>query len=267
VTTFELFNEPWACGPHGGSNASDYANLVLAAYKKAHESGVSGVTMLVAAFGEYQKVNAAGEKITEDWSRVNEGNGWLGDLLAAQPELKEGEPYAVHGWTSHPYGGAVEIGHEAHSGFLSAVSQREEVRRHGGAGYNNWWITEVGFQVTEPPTAVEKDQQSASLKQDLETAQLLGVAGWLKCLTVYCDGETELEAGKRTFNVYGWPAGTMYATFAYEYGLAGVEFSAHFAAAATLVAPVTTPHPWSGATNKWEQDMFPWSEASSKTPY
>jgi hypothetical protein len=283
VRVFELINEPWERGPHHASNASDYAALMKAAYEKVAAAGITNVTLLVAAHGTYQKVNSAGEG-TGEWSDLHSSKGWVADMLAAQPSLKAGGEYPITGWTSHPYGGPTEINTEFNSGFLSAVAQRESVRLHGGAGYNNWWITEVGFKIGgEGPSGVATEaEQSARLLEDLEQAQLLGEAGWLKGFVVYADSATEL------WNIYGKTAGTTYQNFANEHGLIPVAaftvhlssasvftaklaatqlFSARLTASSTLAATLSNGHPWSGATMKWEQDNFAWSEVDSKTEY
>ncbi len=203
--------------------------------------------------------------------------------MTAQPKLKEGGEHPITAWTSHPYGRPTEINNEVHFGFLTTITLREAVKRSGGAGHNNWWITEVGFSIggTEPPDVGTEAEQSNRLLEDLEQAQLLGEAGWLKAFVVYADNE-------ETWNIYGKTAGTTYQNFANAHGLipsvsfavglsatsafssrlaSAQKFSAHLAASSTLAATVTTGHPWSGATKKWEEDSFAWSEVDSKNPY
>lgn len=277
VKTFELINEPYSKGPHERSNASSYAKIILATYEEVSNKGITGVTLLVATYGTYRKVNGAGE-YTNEWSDVHFGGGWVADILSAQPALKAAGAHPITGWTSHPYGQPAEITSEVIYGFLTVVANRETVKRNGGSGYNNWWITEVGFKITE----VSEPVQSELLQEDAEQAQLLGEAGWLKAFIVYDDSPTA------PYNIYGKAAGTMYQNFASERGLvppvafaahlsvtstltaklaSARPFSTHFATLSALAATLTTGHPWSGATKKWEEDNFAWSEVDSKTEY
>jgi hypothetical protein len=209
VRTFEIINEPYAKGPHSKSNASDYAKILKATYEKVAAEGITEVTLLAATVGTYEKVNAEGVP-TGVFSDIHQGEGWVHDLLNAETSLKEGGANAITGWTSHPYGKPVEINNEFSSGFLTAVAIRETVKRYGGGGYNNWWITEVGFNTggSGPSHVASEAEQSERLLEDLKQAQLLGEAGWLKALVVYADnGET--------WNVFG----KTYETFANEHGV------------------------------------------------
>ncbi len=243
VTTFELINEPYLKGAkpesggkqYPGSNASDYADCVYETYKKVAEEGITGVTLLVAAYGTYQKVDAEGVG-TGEFSEVRNGEGWVADILSTQTSLKEGGAHAITGWTSHPYGKPVDVNSEADYGFLSVITSREAAKLHKGAGVNNWWITEVGFKIEGSETEA---LQASQLLEDLEQAQLLGEAGWLKGFIVYADSE-------EVWNIYGKVAGTTYENFANEHGLT---------------------HTWSGATKRWVEDNFTWSEVDAETEY
>jgi hypothetical protein len=266
VRTFELINEPYSKGPHERSNASDYANIVLATYEKVKGEGIVGVTLLVAAYGTYRKVNSEGEYVNE-WSDVHFGGGWVADILSAQPALKAGGEYPITGWTSHPYGQPTEITSEVTYGFLTVVANRETVKRSGGSGYNNWWITEVGFALVGEGVEAEANQSDLLLK-DIQQAQLLGEAGWLKVFVIYDDSETEPK------NIYGRTAGTTYQNFANERGLVPVaaftahlsaisaltaklasvrRFSADFVASSNLAATINSTATWNEATKTWEE--------------
>lgn len=223
VRTFEILNEPYLKGPHHKSNAADYANILLATYEKLAAEGIVEVTLLASAAGTYEKVDASGVG-TGEFSDVHSGGGWVHDLLATKPQLKAGGTFPITGWTSHPYGKPTEIGNEFNSGFLVSIALRESVKRNGGSGYNNWWITEVGVNIE----GISEAEQSTRLQEDLEQAQLMGEAGWLKALVVYDDSETE------PWNVYGKAAGTMYQSFASEHGL-------------------VPPALWIEATKTWEE--------------
>jgi hypothetical protein len=274
VRTFEIINEPFLKGPeHRTSNASNYAEILLATYEAlavAEIGGVrlTGVTLLAAAYGTYQIVNSEGEG-TGVFSDVHHGEGWVHDILATKPQLKEGGANPITGWTTHPYGKPTEISNTFDSGFLTTVALRETVKRNGGSGYNNWWVTEVGFNIgsTESSGVENEAQQSERLLEDLEQAQLLGEAGWLKALIVYADNA-------ETWNIYGKTAGTTYQNFAGERGLIPTaaftsrfsavgalaaklastsKFSAQFTASSTLAAVINSTVIWNEATKIWEE--------------
>jgi hypothetical protein len=210
ATTYELINEPWYKGAQG-SNASDYAAIVQATYEKVAAEGLTGLTLLVGAHGDYEEVNAEGstEEGKRPWSQTYGGRGWTADVLTSHPELKT----LVNGWYSHPYGRPKENWQQS-GGMYAVQSDRLMVIRHGGSGYNNWWVTEVGFNLGhEGPAGVATEaEQSEKLKEDLETSVEWSKEGWFTGILPYADG------GSEGYNIWKTPAGKMYMSFAALHG-------------------------------------------------
>lgn len=208
VTTFELINEPPFKGPHRKSNAVDYAAIVKATYE-ACAGLLSTTTLLVAAWATYEIVTEAGVQ-TGTFSDIHHEGGWLHDIAhsAHGPYLKE----HVNGWVSHAYGAASGAANsEGTGGFASASDQHAKAVSEGfnATGTNNWWITEVGFNIggggaEGVPTAAA---QAAALQTILNTALGYYTQGWLKAIFIYDDGNSG-------FNIYGREAQTVYTTFA-----------------------------------------------------
>lgn len=209
VRNFELINEPWNKGPHKKSNASDYANLVKTAYEEVATLGLANIGLLVAGFGTYELVDGNGEGIGK-LSDTTYGGGWISDLAAQQPTLKE----TINGWTSHPYG-AAEGPSEHHDGGMTATEdQRNDAGRAGFnlAGRNNWWITEVGFEIggTGPASVTTEAEQASETLKILNRALKWHDEGWLQGVFIYDDGSTG-------FNIYGRKGQTTLTTFASEH--------------------------------------------------
>ncbi len=210
VRTFELINEPYFKGPQGKSNASDYANIVAKTYEEVATLQLSDVRLLVAAWGRYELVNGSGEA-TGKVSDPENGGGWIHDLAAAQPALKK----IVNGWTSHPYGAPEGPSEDEDHGMTATEDQRNEAGIAGFnlAGRNDWWITEVGFDLggSGPGTASSEAQQAADTLEILKRALRWHEEGWLQGIFIYDDGSTG-------FNIYGREAQTTFTRFATEHG-------------------------------------------------
>lgn len=214
VTLFEIINEPQGKGPHG-SNAGDYANIVKAVIEKCKAEGITGAEFLITASGDYQKKNSLGENIPTFSTLPNE-EGWVHDMFAAQPSLKAGGANEIKAWVTHNYGRAAEITHETQGGFAAGIAIRESVIFNGGGGYNNWFMTEMGFANTGTASGrnvASETEQNTCTKEYVELAMLAAEAGWLTLLNIYADGEGEAQ-----WQVYGKTAGTTFGAFALERG-------------------------------------------------
>ena len=209
VRTFELINEPWNKGPHRKSNASDYANIVKSTYEEVGSLGLAKVSLLVAGWGTYELVDSNGEG-TGKFSDTSRGGGWIHDVAALQPSLKE----TINGWTSHPYGAAEGPSAHHDTGMTATEDQRNDA---GSAGFNlpgrnNWWITEVGFEIggSGPESVTTEPEQAAETLRTLKRALRWHNEGWLRGVFIYDDGSTG-------FNIYGRQAQTTFTKFATEH--------------------------------------------------
>jgi hypothetical protein len=208
VRTFELINEPYFKGPQHKSNASDYANIVAKAYEEVATLGLQGIRLLVAGWGRYELVDGSGEG-TGKVSDPEQGGGWIHDMAVQQPGLRQ----VVNGWTSHPYG-APEGPSEHHEyGMTATADQRNDAALAGfnAPGRNDWWITEVGFELGGGANGASSE---ASQAKDILTALSRALAwhgeGWLRGIFIYDDGASG-------YNIYGRAAGATLARFATEH--------------------------------------------------
>lgn len=209
VTVFEILNEPYFKGPHNRSNAVDYANIVKATYEKCEAEGITGVSLLVAGFGDYPLMKSNGEALGTT-SLVSAGNGWIVDMYAAQPKLKT----LINGWSVHNYGN-INASRQGEYDFLAPISMREVIIGKGGSGYNNFHITEIGWAVGSksanesgvPNAAAQASNMEYGLKTSLEWHE----AGWMQAYIVYNDNVTE-------WGIYNKPAQTVLTEFAKKHG-------------------------------------------------
>jgi hypothetical protein len=206
VRTFELINEPYFKGPQHKSNASDYANIVAKTYEAVASLGMRDIKLLVAGWGRYELVNGGGEG-TGKLSDPEQGGGWIHDMAVQQPGLRQ----VVNGWTSHPYG-APEGPSEHHDyGMTATADQRNDATLAGfnAAGRDNWWITEVGFELGGggANSAGSETSQARDILTVLSRALAWHSEGWLRGILIYDDGGSG-------YNVYGRAAGVTLARFA-----------------------------------------------------
>lgn len=212
---FEIVNEPQFKGPNKKSNASDYGAIVKATLEEARLAAIPTAIFYVTAFGTYVKVNAEGVS-TGTFSNPFAGEGWIADMLTAQPSLKAGGANEITGWVSHNYGRAWEASSEVNGGFAAAVALRDYARQRGAGGLENWAITEFGFNETGPAEGrfvVSEAEQNTALSEYVTCACLAAQAGWLKVLSLYDDGTDE------KWGVSGKTAGTTYGEKASEHGV------------------------------------------------
>lgn len=190
---FELINEPYNDGEKG-SNASDYAKLVQAAYEAVEAAKIplwpaaGGAMLLVAAHMTYQKKTS--EKVAGEFSDWTTGHGWMKDLIEAWP----GGAAKINGWYSHPYGEPnVAASAEGNNHIASGKLQHDTAVTLGfnSTGTNNWWFTEFGYDVSAGGGFGEGntiEQQRTKLKQALEQMLPWRAEGWLKGVIVFADG-------------------------------------------------------------------------------
>jgi hypothetical protein len=209
VRTFELVNEPYFKGPQKKSNAADYANMVAKTYEEVATLGLKDVRLLVAGWGRYELVDSRGEG-TGNVSDPEQGGGWIHDLAAQQPVLKK----VVNGWTTHPYGASEGPSEHHEHGMSATEDQRNDAGVMGFnlAGRNDWWITEVGFELggSGPSGADTEATQAQKTLQILNRALTWHKEGWLQGLFLYDDGSSG-------FNIYGRKAQTTFTRFAREH--------------------------------------------------
>jgi hypothetical protein len=209
VRTFELINEPYFKGPHKMSNAADYANIVEKTYEQASTTHLKDVRLLVAAWGRYELVDGGGEG-TGKISDPEEGGGWIHDMAVQQPGLKK----LVNGWSSHPYGPAEGPSEHHEFGMTATEDQRNDAGSLGFnlAGRNDWWITEVGFNLggSGRSGADTEQEQAADTLKVLTRSLTWHEEGWLRAVFIYDDGSTG-------YNIYGRRAQATFTRFASEH--------------------------------------------------
>jgi hypothetical protein len=209
VRTFELINEPYFKGPQKKSNAADYANILAKTYEEVATLGLKDVRLLVAGWGSYEVVDGSGEG-TGKVSDPEQGGGWIHDLAAAQPALRQ----AVNGWTTHPYGSPEGPSEHHEYGMTSTEDQRNDAGLVGFnlAGRNDWWITEVGFEAggSGPNSSTSEDMQAEKTLVVLKRALTWHKEGWLQGLFIYDDGSSG-------YNIYGRKAQAVFTRFASEH--------------------------------------------------
>lgn len=177
AAVLELMNEPYLKG-HGVWEPVTYAKLYLAAKQAL---GIAGITVPLGfvMMGDYQRAD-------KSWSQVPGGGGWIGDAVAACPELKA----QIDCLISHPYGkrgansgncwgpGAMEV---QHAQAVALGIQRTDV-----------YVTEVGLQykpgVTDALTEPTEAAQAAAIDAVLGQLTLLPYVKGIWYYNVHDDG-------------------------------------------------------------------------------
>lgn len=217
---YELINEPYFCGPHQKSNASDYAAIIKAAYEEVEALGLPKMpTLLVAGFLTYERVNGSGVGLGT-FSDYTAGAGWLKDILTAWPTAAT----KINGFTSHPYGEPkVAATGEGNNNIRAAKLQHEQAVALGyaPAATSNWWITEIGYydkahesgeKYTGFGAVATEAEQSGKLKEALEEVLVFHEEGWCVAVSVFTDHEGE------GWNIWGRTAQATLTTFAEAHG-------------------------------------------------
>jgi cell division septation protein DedD len=156
-TLMEVGNEMYGKGNWSQDDPSKYGAM-YAALANARPNA----KLLFNAFGDYTDGGP--------WSQVNNGGGWLHDALAANPSLRT----QVKGFTDHPYG-AVNENSADDSGGQSLVALHNNAVSLGYPNTDQWYITEVGFNIGCSSTSCATDQQDQAGKVTTEMNFLLGL--------------------------------------------------------------------------------------------
>lgn len=225
VTIYEVMNEPEGKGPHGRSNAADYAACAKSAYTHVEALGLK-VPMLVYSGGVYVIVNSEGKTGAElgggdTFSDPATGGGWLKDLVTAWPEAVS----KVTGLTSHNYGRAGE-NQEYKTGIKSVKEQNRLAKELGFAcaSTQSWWMTEFGFfdeaiggAWSLSSKAANAAEQASLLKAAVEELVLFAEEGWLAGIVAFTDHETG-GSTEKAWSLWGNEAGADYRALAAAHG-------------------------------------------------
>jgi ABC-type phosphate transport system substrate-binding protein len=176
----EVGNEMFLKGPREGSyqqkEPAKYAEMYMALAHAVDTAKITGIKLLFNAYGDYQLYEGG------PFSQVASGHGWIGDAVAAQPELKS----RVDGFTGHPYGKPKE-NRENDWGPGSTMVQHEQIVGLGFA-HSNFWISEFGI---EAPGSTEGSSHNIALSEEEENNWArevygeLTATGWVKGIWWY----------------------------------------------------------------------------------